>query len=149
VFRLCLRPSSGQHVLHIRYKYCAYDMGSHKVALTTGWTVWGSNPGGGEIFCVCPDRPWSPPSLLYSGYQVSFLGVKRPGSGVYHPPSSSAEVKERVELYLYSPSGSSWPVIGCTLTLTFISHVLNCNWLQWAEFIAKVHLNVTQHYLIE
>jgi len=25
---------------------------------------------------------------------------------------SSAEVKERVELYLYSPSGLSWPVLG-------------------------------------
>ena len=42
----------------------------------------------------------------------SFLGVKRPGSGVDHPPSSSAEIKERVELYLCSPSGPSWPVIG-------------------------------------
>jgi hypothetical protein len=31
------------------------------------------------------------------------LGVKRPGRGVNHPPPSSAEVKERVELYL-SPS---------------------------------------------
>jgi len=29
----------------------------------------------------------------------SFPGVKRPGRGVYHPPSSSAEVKEKVELY--------------------------------------------------
>jgi hypothetical protein len=29
-------------------------------------------------------------------------GVKRPGRGVNHPPPSSAEVKERVELYLYS-----------------------------------------------
>ena len=28
-----------------------------------------------------------------------------------HPPSS-AEVKERVELYLCSPSGPSWPVLG-------------------------------------
>jgi hypothetical protein len=26
-----------------------------------------------------------------------------------HPPTSSAEVKERVELNLYSPSGPSWP----------------------------------------
>jgi hypothetical protein len=34
-----------------------------------------------------------------------FLTVKRPGRGVDHPPLSSAEVKERVELYLYSPSG--------------------------------------------
>jgi hypothetical protein len=39
-------------------------------------------------------------------------GVKRPGSGADHPPSSSARVKERVELYLYSPSGPSWPVLG-------------------------------------
>jgi hypothetical protein len=57
------------------------------------------------------------PRLLYNGYRVSFPGVKRPGRGVDHPPSSSAEVKERVELYLYSPSGPSWPVLGRTLPL--------------------------------
>ena len=28
-----------------------------------------------------------------------------------HPPASSAEVKERVDLYLHSPSVSSWPVV--------------------------------------
>jgi hypothetical protein len=42
----------------------------------------------------------------------SFSGVKRPGRGLDHSPTSSAEVKERVELYLYSSSGPSWPVIG-------------------------------------
>jgi hypothetical protein len=42
----------------------------------------------------------------------SFPGVKRLGRGADHPHSSSAEVKERVELYLYSPSGLSWPVLG-------------------------------------
>ena len=42
----------------------------------------------------------------------SFPGVKRPRRGGDHPPESSAEVKERVELYLYSTSGSSWSVIG-------------------------------------
>jgi hypothetical protein len=47
----------------------------------------------------------------------SFPGVKRPGRGLYHPPPTSAEVKERVELYLYSPSGLSWPVLGKTLYL--------------------------------
>jgi hypothetical protein len=47
----------------------------------------------------------------------SFPGVKRPGRGVDHPLSSSARVKERVELYLYSPSGPSWPVLGRTLLL--------------------------------
>ena len=33
------------------------------------------------------------------------------------PTPSSAEVKERVELYLYSPSGLSWPVLGWPLPL--------------------------------
>jgi len=41
----------------------------------------------------------------------SFLGVERPGRGLDHPPSTSAEVKERVGLYLYSPFGRSWPVL--------------------------------------
>ena len=85
----------------------------------TGWTVRGSNPGGGEVFCSRRDRPWGPPSLLYNGHRVSFPGVKRPGRGVDHPPPSSARVKERVELYLYSPSGPSWPVLGKPLPLPF------------------------------
>ena len=32
----------------------------------------------------------------------------------FHPPQSSAEVKERVERYLYSPSAPSWQVTGWT-----------------------------------
>jgi hypothetical protein len=46
-----------------------------------------------------------------------FPGVKRPGRGVDHPPSSSAEAKERVELYIYSPSGPLWAVLGWTSNL--------------------------------
>jgi hypothetical protein len=61
----------------------------------------------GEIFCTLSDRPWGPPTPLYDAYRVSFPGVKRPGRGVDHPLPSSAEVKERVELYLPSPTGSS------------------------------------------
>jgi hypothetical protein len=34
------------------------------------------------------------------------------GIGTDHPPPSSAEVKERVVLLLYSPSGPLWPVLG-------------------------------------
>jgi hypothetical protein len=49
----------------------------------------------------------------------SFPGVKRPGRAVDHPPPSSAEVKERLELYLYSPSGPSWPVLGWPLPLLY------------------------------
>jgi hypothetical protein len=50
-----------------------------------------------------PDVPWGPPSLQYNGRWVSFPGVKRQGHGVNHPPPSSVEVKERVELYSTLP----------------------------------------------
>ena len=82
-----------------------------------------SNSGGGDISRTHPDRPWDPLSLLYNGYWVSTPGVKRPGRGVDHPPVSSAEVKERLELCLYSPSGPSWPLLGRTQRQN-ISHII-------------------------
>ena len=39
-------------------------------------------------------------------------GVKRPGRAVKHSPLLSTEVKEGVQLYLYSESGPSWTVMG-------------------------------------
>jgi len=40
-------------------------------------------------------------------YPASYtVRVKRPGRGVDHPSPHRAEVKEGVELYLYSPSGN-------------------------------------------
>ena len=53
-------------------------------------------------------QPTQPP---INGYRVSFPGVKRPGRGVDHPPPTSAEFKERVELYLYSASGPSCKIL--------------------------------------
>jgi len=38
--------------------------------------------------------------------------IKRPEHDVDHLPPSNAEVKERVEPYLYSPSEPSWLVLG-------------------------------------
>jgi len=46
-----------------------------------------------------------------------------PGRGVDHLSPSSAEVKERVELYLCSPSGPSWPVLGGNLPLPLLLHL--------------------------
>jgi hypothetical protein len=40
-----------------------------------------------------------------------FLGVKWLGCGVDHP-TSRAESRERLELYIYSPTGPSSPVLG-------------------------------------
>jgi hypothetical protein len=54
-----------------------------------------------------------------------FPGVKLPGSDVNNlstHPRASAEVKERVKVYLYSPSGSLWPVIRWTLPLPLPLH---------------------------
>jgi hypothetical protein len=48
------------------------------IAICYGLDGPGSNPGGGKIFRTCPDRLWSPPSLLYNDYRHSFPGVKRP-----------------------------------------------------------------------
>jgi hypothetical protein len=43
---------------------------------------------------------------------------KASGSWLWPPTPSSAEVKERVELYLYSTSRPSWPVLGWSLPLS-------------------------------
>jgi hypothetical protein len=74
----------------------------------------GSNLGEGIMFHTCLGWQWDPPSLLYHGHRVSFLGVKQSG----HPPPYGAKVKERVDLYIYSTSGPSWPVLGRTLPFT-------------------------------
>jgi len=54
----------------------------------------------------------------------SFPGVKQLGHGVDHPPPSTAKVKETVELYLYSPSGSLWSVVGWTLPFYLYTYII-------------------------
>jgi hypothetical protein len=43
------------------------------------------------------------------------VGKAAPRRGVTHPPPSTTEVKERVEVYLCSPYGFSWSVLGPNL----------------------------------
>ena len=62
--------------------------------------------------------PWAHPASYTMG-TGSFLGVKRPDRGVDQPTPSSAEVNERVELYLYS-SRPSWSVLGWNLPLLLL-----------------------------
>ena len=49
------------------------------------WMVRGSNPGGGRDLPHPSRRPLWPTHSLYSGYRVSFPGIKWPGRGVDHP----------------------------------------------------------------
>ena len=76
----------------------------------------GSNPSGGGVFRTRPHWPCGPSILLRNGYLVSFTAVQRPGRGDDHLPTYSTEVKERVELYLFSPSELSWSILGCTFS---------------------------------
>ena len=55
-----------------------------------------------------------------------FVGGKRPRRGVDHPPTSSTDVKERGELYLYTSTPStptSWPVLGRSLPLPLYIYI--------------------------
>jgi hypothetical protein len=85
--------------------------------LATGWTVRGSNPDGGMIFSAPVQTGPEAHPAFYTMGTGSFPGLKRPGRFCNRPPSYSAEVKESVELYLYSTFGPLWPITGWTLSL--------------------------------
>jgi hypothetical protein len=134
------------------------------IKFTTDWMVQGLNPGGNKIFCTHPDRAWGPPSLPYIKYQVFFPQVKHPGHGINHPPPSSTEVKESVQLQLYSPLGLH-DLFYCDCTFYFtrkihreirymLSLLLFMTWkLQGIEFCCTVcttwmSINNVRQYLL-
>ena len=78
----------------------------------------------GEIFRTCPGRPWGPPSLLYSGYQVFPGGKERPGrdadpSPLLVPRSRKSRAIPLLPLWAVLPVQSSVPVQGWPLPFTF------------------------------
>jgi len=76
-----------------------------------GWMVWGLNPGGGARFSApVQTAPGAHPASYTMG-TGSLPGGKVARHGIDHPPLSSAKVKERVELYLYSPL---WAFVACS-----------------------------------
>ena len=70
--------------------------------LANGWTVRGSNPGGGRDFSAPVQiGPGAHPASCTMG-TGSFLGVKRPGRGVDHPPHLAPRLKEE-QSYISAP----------------------------------------------
>ena len=104
--------------------FCGSGIAQSVWRLATDWTVRGSNTGRDEIFRTCPDRRWGS-SNLHTGYHFCFPGVERTGCDINHPPPPfSAEVKERVELYLYFPSGTFMACSCANFTFTLLSAIL-------------------------
>ena len=62
-----------------------------------------------KFFAPVQSGPGAHPTSCTVG-TGSLLGIKRSGRGFYHLPSSMVEVNEGVELCLYTPSRTSWPV---------------------------------------
>ena len=103
---------------------------------------------GARFSAPVQDGPEAHPASYTIG-TGSFPGVKRPGRGLNHQPSYSAEVKERVELYLHSPSGPSWPVLGL-LYLYFTLLYFMCIYSSTVIanlFYHSVHLSCFRVYL--
>jgi hypothetical protein len=67
-------------------------------------------PVGDRFSAPVHTGPGAHPASYTMGTGFFPPGVKWPGRSVNHPPPSKAEVKETVELYLFSPSGLSWPL---------------------------------------
>jgi hypothetical protein len=104
-------------------------------------------PMGGRFSTPIQTTPRDHPASCTVG-TGSFWGVMWPGHGVDHPPLSSTQVKERVELYLYSPSGPMRPVLGWTLPYYINNQKCTILWLELlAELTVHVFLSKQQSCL--
>ena len=95
----------------------------------------------------------------------SFPGEKRPGRGADHPPPSKRRGHKRVGLYLYSPSGPQWRVMGRTFIfyVTLSLHFVVSKWSKicpcwqcttlfvWAHFrcVAFLHLVISKKFAFQ
>jgi len=86
------------------------------------------NPDMGERFTSFlnhPDRPWGPPSLLFCGYRVSFLGKKRQGRDSPSSPLSGAEVKNE-RSYTFTSSVEWRNFFNLVVVFNFFFNLLCC-----------------------
>ena len=84
----------------------------------------------------CFAHPFTP-ALGPTQVPVLFTEVKRPERGVNHPHPYNSEIKERVELYLYSPSRPSWSVLGRNLPLRITSKYTAPNCSELLRMLTK------------
>jgi len=78
----------------------------HRVSIMTMLEDPGFEYQGGKRFFSSPkhaDWLWGSPSLLCSGFQVSFLVVEKLACDIYHPLPSGADVKNEWSYISYLP----------------------------------------------
>ena len=86
-----------------------------------------------------PYRRWGPTRLQYIWYRV-FSGIKAEETWRWPIATSRAEVKEILELCIFSPSGLSRPVLGCTLPLFYPWCSNGMNYIKNACYSATGHV---------
>ena len=108
-----------------------------------GRTVRGSNPGGGARLSTPGQTGLGDhPASCTKGKGSFPPGVKQPGHGVDHPPVSSTEVKERVQLH----SITLWAFPASSrVNFTFLPFILPCHY----ESSLRYTLTCLQVNLIE
>jgi len=101
-----------------RNKICSYIRDVRRDSVVGVATLYvQTGPGGHPASCAMSA------GLLSQG--------KVAGAWRWTPTPSSAEVKKRVELSLYSPTGPSWPVLGRTLPFSLFNlWPYTSNWTQ-------------------
>jgi hypothetical protein len=104
-------------VIHIKMFLCLSVVGWDgvvSVATCCGLVSLGIESWWGSDFLYLSRLALAPPAPFTVGTRSLSPGVKQPGRSIDHPPLSSAKVKERVELHLFSSSGPSWPGLSLT-----------------------------------
>ena len=132
---LCLSSFSAValHVIYCDWNYILFDISffsCSSVGIVTGYGLEGSGietRWGARFSAPVPTGPGAHLASCTMG-TGSFPGVET--AGVWRWPStpSCSEVKGRVALYLYSPYGPSWPVLGWTLPLTLPLFTFSVSW---------------------
>ena len=76
----------------------------------------------------------------------SFPVAKWPWHGIDHPPPSSAAVKERVELHLYSTYGPLWPIRGWISPFFLPLLISKANTSTGSQKLLSILYNLKGHY---
>ena len=100
--------------------------------------VRGQDPGESDIIRTRSDWPWGPPSLLFN--VTGFFPLCKAWRWPLTP--SEIEVKERVDLYIYSTSGTLWLLIGWKLNCI---HICTCVRYLGIQQLKQKFVNRTSH----